>query len=183
MFGLEGTRLLANRTHCNNEKNVQPASPVISRVMSSFSRSTVVRASPEELFRFHENPHNLRCIPAPGLRILDISAADSARPGGEFTVTVRQGPLTLRWTGCWETVEAPRRLVDTGVRCPFTLWRHHHIFDPCPGGTLLTDRVEFRLPWRLGGPAGDLVCRRLVFPRMFAARHAATRAWLEGSRF
>jgi hypothetical protein len=34
----------------------------------------------------------------------------------------------------------------------------------------------------LGGPAGDLVCRLLVFPRMFAARHAATRAWFARAR-
>jgi ligand-binding SRPBCC domain-containing protein len=146
--------------------------------MPVFTRSIVVPARHEDLFRFHENPHNLRHISPPGLRILEIRAAETAHPGGEFTIAVRQGPLTLRWTGCWETVDAPRLLVDTGTRCPFALWRHHHIFDPHPDGALLTDRVEFRLPWHLGGPPGDLVCRRVVFPRLFAARHAATRAWL-----
>jgi ligand-binding SRPBCC domain-containing protein len=44
---------------------------------------------------------------------------------------------------------------------------------------MLTDRVEFRLPWHLGGPLGDLVCQNLVFPHMFAARHASTRAWFD----
>jgi len=146
--------------------------------MPAFTRSTIVPASAEELFRFHENPHNLRNISPPGLRIVEIRAAETAQPGAEFSLAVRRGPLTLRWTGRWETVEAPRRLVDTGVHCPFALWRHHHIFEPHPGGARLTDRVEFRLPWHLGGPAGDLVCRWLVFPRLFAARHAATRAWL-----
>ena len=149
--------------------------------MPAFTRSTLVAASPEELFRFHENPHNLCRIPPPGLRILDIRAEETARPGEEFTVAVRQGPLTLHWTGRWETVEPPRLLIDTGVRCPFAFWRHHHVFEPHPGGSLLTDRVEFRLPWHLGGPAGDLVCRLAVFPRMFAARHAATRAWFQRS--
>ncbi len=150
--------------------------------MPVFTRSTVVPARPDDLFRFHENPHNLRHISPPGLRILEIRATETAHPGGEFTVAVRQGPLTLRWTGCWETVEAPRLLVDTGTRCPFAFWRHHHRFEPHPDGTLLTDRVEFRLPWHLGGPPGDLVCRWLVFPRLFAARHAATRAWFAKGR-
>jgi ligand-binding SRPBCC domain-containing protein len=149
--------------------------------MPAFSRSTVVSATPDDLFRFHGNPHNLQRISPPGLRILDIRAAENAEPGGEFTVAVRQGPLTLRWIGRWETVEAPRLLVDTGVRCPFARWRHRHVFEPHPEGALLTDRVEFRLPWHLGGPAGDLVCRWLVFPRLFAARHAATRAWFARS--
>ena len=147
--------------------------------MPVFIRSTPVPASPEELFRFHENPHNLRRISPPGLRILEIRAGEGARPGEEFSIAVQQGPLTLRWTGRWETVQSPHLLIDTGVRCPFALWRHHHIFQPHPEGSLLTDRVEFRLPWYLGGPLGDVFCRLAVFPRMFAARHAATHAWFQ----
>ena len=145
--------------------------------MPVFTRSTLVPASAEDLYRFHENPHNLRRISPPGLTILEIRADETAHPGAEFALAVRQGMLALRWTGRWETAAAPRLLVDIGVKCPFALWRHHHIFEPRPEGALLTDRVEFRLPWRLGGPLGDLVCLHLVFPRMFAARHAATRAW------
>ncbi len=145
--------------------------------MPLFTRSCLLPATVAELFLFHENPHNLRHISPPGMHILEIRAGEAARPGAEFTIAVRQGPLTLRWTGRWETVESPRLLTDTGVRCPFALWRHSHIFEPHPEGALLTDRVEFRLPWLLGGPAGDLVCRLIVFPRMFASRHAATRDW------
>ena len=147
--------------------------------MPVFTRSTLVPATPEKLFRFHENPHNLRRISPPGMRILDICAEETARPGAEFVMAVRQGPFTLRWVGCWESVDFPRLLVDTGVKCPFAVWRHEHIFEPRPGGTLLTDRVEFRLPWALGGPIGDLVCRLAVFPRMFALRHEATRGFFE----
>ena len=150
--------------------------------MPVFSRSSLVPATPQELFDFHQDPHNLRRISPPGLHILEIRADHAASPGEEFTVAVQQRPLTLRWTGRWETVSAPQLLVDSGVRCPFAVWKHHHIFEPRPEGSLLTDRVEFRLPWLLGGPAGDLVCRLLVFPRMFAARHAATRAWFARAR-
>ena len=145
--------------------------------MPLFTRSCLLPATVEELFLFHENPHNLRHISPPGMHILEIRAGKAALPGAEFTIAVRQGPLTLRWTGRWETVESPRLLTDTGVRCPFVLWRHSHIFEPHPEGAFLTDRVEFRLPWLLGGPAGDLVCRLIIFPRMFASRHAATRDW------
>jgi ligand-binding SRPBCC domain-containing protein len=144
--------------------------------MPVFTLSSRVGATLPELFRFHENPHNLRALPAPGLRILDIQADRTARPGEEFTVSVRPGPLTLHWTGRWETVEPPGLLVDTGVRCPFKLWRHQHIFRPGEnGGAILTDRVEFALPWHRGGVCGDWFAQHFVFPRIFAARHAATR--------
>lgn len=142
--------------------------------MPVFTRTTTINTNPQELFRFHENPHNLRLIAPRGMQIVDIRAAVTARPGEEFTIAARQGPLRLSWTGRWEVATAPCLLIDRGMRCPFALWRHHHIFEPHGSGSLLTDRVEFRLPWRLGGPAGDLFCQLLLFPRMFAARHAAT---------
>ena len=148
--------------------------------MAVFTRSTLLRCTAEELFRFHENPHNLRRISPPGLQILEIRSEETASVGEKFTVAVRQGPIHLRWTGRWETVAAPHLLVDIGVRCPFAFWRHDHIFESRTDGTLLTDRVEFRLPWHLGGPFGELFCKYAVFPRMFAARHAATRGYLAG---
>lgn len=142
--------------------------------MAIFQHSTFVPATADELFRFHENPANLRATSPPGLRILEISAAPQARVGEEFRVAVQQGPLTLRWTGRWDFVQSPQHLVDVGVQCPFRHWRHEHLFTPAADGALLTDRVEFRLPWYLGGPLGDLIIRHLVMPRMFAARHRAT---------
>ncbi len=142
--------------------------------MPVFSRSTVLAATPAAVFTFHENPHNLRAIIPPGLEVLEITARDVASPGEKFTISIRQRPFTLRWTGRWEQVEAPRLLVDSGVRCPFRLWRHSHLFEPCPEGTRMTDRIEFRLPWHLGGPLGDWFVERWILPRMFASRHAAT---------
>jgi ligand-binding SRPBCC domain-containing protein len=141
--------------------------------MPVFVRSTRVAASPGQLFRFHENPHNLRAISPPHLRILDIRASACARPGETFSVAVKQGPLTLRWTGKWEVVEPPHLLVDSGLRCPFAHWKHAHQFAADGDGSILTDRVEFRLPWHLGGCVGDIFVARVVLPRMFAARHAA----------
>ncbi len=150
--------------------------------MPVFSLASPVAATPAELFAFHENPHNLRALPTPGMRILDIQAAPTARPGEDFSVSVRQGPLTLRWTGRWETVEAPRLLVDIAVRSPFKHWRHEHILGPeADGYSTLTDRVEFRLPWHRGGPIGDWFALKFVFPRIFAARHTATRDYFAAS--
>ena len=151
--------------------------------MSTYQRSTVLPAAPAELFSFHGDPRNLRAVSPPGLRILGIEAGEDARPGESFSVAVRQGPFVLRWQGKWEEVEPPGLLVDIGVRCPFAFWRHEHRFDPAPdNGSVLTDRVEFRLPWYLGGPIGDLFVRSFVMPGIFAARHEATRRHFTGAR-
>lgn len=144
--------------------------------MPVFQRSTNVPASPAELFRFHGDPRNLRLVAPPGLRILGIDAAPEARCGEHFRVAVKQGPLTLHWEGVWERVEPPLLLVDRGVHCPFAFWQHEHRFDPAPGGAVLTDRVEFRFSLLRGGPVADFFALHFVLPRLFAARHAATRA-------
>jgi len=151
--------------------------------MPVFERSTRVAAAPEELFRFHGNPGNLRAVSPPGLRILGIEAEEEPRVGEEFRIALGKGPIVLRWTGRWTEVAPPGLLVDDGVQTPFALWRHAHRFDPAPeGGSILTDRVEFRLRWTFGGPLGDWFAGRFLFPAMFAGRHAATRAWFDRHR-
>lgn len=151
--------------------------------MPLFERSTRVAATPGELFRFHGNPGNLRAVSPPGLPILGIESGEEPRVGGEFRIALGREPLVLRWTGRWTEVAPPGLLVDEGVRTPFALWRHEHRFEPAPGGgAILTDRVEFRLPWMLGGPLGDWFAARFLFPAMFAGRHAATRAWFDRDR-
>lgn len=144
--------------------------------MPVFQKSIFLPTTPARLFRFHGDPHNLRFVSPPGLRILEIRAASEAQKGDHFLVAVKEGPLTLRWEGVWEHVEPPVLLVDRGVRCPFNFWRHEHRFDPAPNGAVLTDLVEFRLSWLRGGPVADWIALQFVFPRIFAARHAATRA-------
>jgi ligand-binding SRPBCC domain-containing protein len=147
--------------------------------MALDTRRSTIAATPAELFLFHQNPHNLRLLPV-GRQILEIRAEETASPGREFALTIRQGPLHLSWVGRWERVEPPHLLLDVGVRCPFALWRHEHRFEEAADGALLTDRIEFRLPWHRGGPAGDWVAQKTVFPRMFAARHEATGRFFAG---
>ncbi len=143
--------------------------------MPVYTRRSLMPATPGQLFHFHENPHNLRLLPAVGLQVVEIEAERIAAAGGKFAVAIRQGPFMLRWTGRWERVEYPHLLVDVGIRCPFAFWRHEHRFEAAAEGATLTDRIEFRLPWRRGGPAGDWVAQRIILPGMFAARHEATR--------
>jgi ligand-binding SRPBCC domain-containing protein len=146
--------------------------------MAVFETSSKIPAPAEDLFRFHGNPHNLRAVSPPGMRIIEIRAEEEPRIGEDFHGAVALGPLRLRWAGKWVEIEYPRLLVDAGMKCPFALWRHEHRFEPtADGGSVLTDRVEFRMPWHSGGPIADWFIKIFVFPVVFAGRHAATLAW------
>ncbi|WP_029291241.1 SRPBCC family protein [Cellulomonas sp. HZM] len=55
--------------------------------------------------------------------------------------------------------ERPRRFVDEQVSGPFRRWWHEHRFEPVPGGTLMTDVVEYVSP---AGSVGRLVDRAVL---------------------
>ena len=60
--------------------------------------------------------------------------------------------------------------MDRGqMRGPYQTWIHRHTFGPTETGTLMKDRVDYRLPfWPLGEWALPFVRRRVL--RIFAYR-------------
>ncbi|HWS54218.1 MAG TPA: SRPBCC family protein [Pyrinomonadaceae bacterium] len=76
--------------------------------------------------------------------------------GPDETVTweARFLGVKLRMTSRIVAFERPRAFADEMQRGPFRRWRHTHLFEPCGGGTLMRDRVEFASPL---GPLGALV--------------------------
>jgi ligand-binding SRPBCC domain-containing protein len=144
---------------------------------SLFERSVLLAAPPEEVYAFHEDPRNIVKISPPSLRVEKVECTVPARAGEEFRLRVSQFGLPLEWIGYWDEAVPCSRLVDGARKSPFRHWRHHHLFAEVPGGTLMTDRVEYALPFGMIGRLLDRTVMRLVFAAMFAARHRATRKY------
>lgn len=144
--------------------------------MPSFERSVEIEAPVEAVFAFHEHPDALKMLsPAfPPLRVLRRSGGLEA--GAE--VDLKIGPMT--WRARHTAYERNRLFVDEQVRGPFKRWVHQHVFEALgPARSRLTDRVTFELP---GGRLMNLIARPFVIfglRRMFAHRHAVTRAACE----
>lgn len=58
------------------------------------------------------------------------------------------------WKTLIENWEPNKKFVDRQLKGPYSLWHHTHEFVPLAGGTLMRDRVLYRLPF---GVLGDLV--------------------------
>ena len=144
---------------------------------SLFERSVLLAAPPEEVYAFHEDPRNIVKISPPSLRVEKVECTVPARVGEEFRLRVSQFGLPLEWIGYWDEAVPCSRLVDGARKSPFRHWRHHHLFAKAPGGTLMTDRVEYALPFGFLGRLLNATVMRLVFAAMFAARHRATRKY------
>jgi ligand-binding SRPBCC domain-containing protein len=51
--------------------------------------------------------------------------------------------LPIRWQSRISEWEPPVRFVDEQIRGPYRFWHHEHVFEPCAGGTLCRDIVDY----------------------------------------
>ena len=120
----------------------------------------------EEAWAFFSAAANLGKITPPdmGFHIRSMHPAQGISEGQRITYTVR--PLfgvPLRWVTAITRVEAPHTFTDEQLKGPYALWRHTHSFEAVPGGTVVIDQVEYRMPL---GPLGELAWRLFVRKRL-----------------
>jgi len=131
--------------------------------------------TPEIAWEFFSAPGNLARITPPWLDFRVISdPPPDIYPG--LLIIYRISPLpgiTSNWISVITRVERPRCFVDEQSKGPYRLWRHRHDFEAVEGGVLMTDHVEYALPF---GLFGNLAHRPIVRPRLekiFAYRRKA----------
>jgi len=146
-----------------------------------FSKQSVIRASPERVFGFHEQPDALKRLTPPWEPTRVVSAAADLRVGSTALIETRMfGLLHVRWLARHTAYDPPRMFEDVQVEGPFRAWRHRHFVEPHPSGALLRDEVEYEPPL---GALGRLATPFVIEPRLrrlFDYRHEVTRAWCEG---
>ena len=67
--------------------------------------------------------------------------------------------IPLTWVTEITEVDEPLNFVDTQLKGPYAIWRHRHTFEAVPGGTLMSDHVEYALPL---GVLGELAHKAFV---------------------
>ena len=145
-----------------------------------FVRETFIRATPERVFAFHEQPDALKLLTPPWETSRVIQAAQISQVGSRAIIETKIfGPVKRRWVAEHTVYDPPRMFADVQVKGPFRSWRHRHIVEPRPGGAILRDEIDYEPPfWLLGRTAAPL----LVVPRLqklFDYRHEVTRQWCE----
>jgi hypothetical protein len=120
-----------------------------------FEAEQVVARPVDEVFPFFAVPENLERITPPWLRFrLVARTTPDVREGTELTYRLRIHGIPVAWRSRIVEWDPHRRFVDLQVRGPYRLWHHTHTFAPHARGTLLGDRVRYRLPF---GALGDLL--------------------------
>lgn len=142
-----------------------------------FVKESVIEASAEKVFAFHEAPDAFERLQPPWQTTEIVQPPVSLEVGTRVILKVKLGPF-------WQTIvaehvayEPGRMFADRMVEGPFAHWLHRHVVTPKgPNRCVLTDDIEYELPLGLLGRAfGGWFARRNL-ERMFTYRHQVTRA-------
>jgi ligand-binding SRPBCC domain-containing protein len=146
----------------------------------TFIRESVIAASPERVFAFHELPDALARLTPPWESSRVIRMAKISEAGSEAIIETRiLGLLPVRWVARHTAYDPPRMFEDVQIKGPFRYWRHRHLVEPHAMGARLRDEIEYEPPL---GLFGRISAPFLIIPRLeklFDYRHAATREWCE----
>jgi ligand-binding SRPBCC domain-containing protein len=146
-----------------------------------FVKESLIRATPERVFAFHEQPDALALLLPPWESARVVQPAKISEVGSQAVVeTSVFGPLTMRWIAEHTLYDPPHVFEDIQIKGPFRSWRHRHIIEPHADGAVLRDQIDYELPLGFLGRAFAplLVERRLQ--KLFDYRHEVTRKWCDG---
>jgi ligand-binding SRPBCC domain-containing protein len=113
-----------------------------------------------EVFDLFGDALNLERITPPWLNFHVVTARPIEM--GEGTLLeyrLRLHGVPVRWRTRITSWEPPHRFVDEQISGPYALWEHTHTFEPDGEGTVIRDRVRYRIGF---GPLGSLALRLFV---------------------
>jgi ligand-binding SRPBCC domain-containing protein len=137
-------------------------------------REQVVPVAPEAAWVFFADARNLEAITPGFLRFRVVTPGPIAMGEGaliEYRLRLRRLPIS--WLTRIDVWEPGRRFVDRQLRGPYALWHHTHTFAPHAEGTLMRDRVRYRLPLGILGALARLVLVRRDLDAIFDFRRDA----------
>jgi ligand-binding SRPBCC domain-containing protein len=146
----------------------------------TFVKESMLEATPEAVFAFHEDPDALERLTPPWEPVEVVESSGSIGPGSRVVLRMRVGPFPVHWLAVHTEYDPPHLFVDEQESGPFARWTHRHRFLATGNGrTRLRDEIEFEPPLGWIGRAllGGFLRRKLE--RTFAYRHEVTRRAVE----
>ncbi len=104
-------------------------------------------AKSAELFDFFGDAFQLERITPPWLSFhVDTPAPIEMKSGTLIDYRLKLRSIPIRWRTEISTWNPPNSFTDKQLKGPYSLWEHHHTFEPTEHGTRVTDRVFYRVP-------------------------------------
>ena len=125
-----------------------------------FTTTQTILMPRDEVFEFFASPRNLEAITPPWLqfRIVEQST-EEVHEETRLTYRLNLHGLPMNWVSRISEWIPGERFVDEQISGPYAMWHHTHTFQDFNGGTLIGDRVVYRLPL---APFGEWIAGRFV---------------------
>ena len=117
----------------------------------------------ERAFEFFGDAFQLEAITPPWLRFHVLTPRPiEMRAGTLIDYRLRLHGIPVKWRTEISVWEPPIRFVDRQISGPYAVWIHEHTFEEQDGGTLVRDRVTYRIPYgrMIGGLANRILVKR-----------------------
>jgi len=148
-----------------------------------FVKQSVIRASPERVFEFHEQANVLSLLIPLWESARVIQPAKISEVGTEAIIETQiVGPIKVRWVARHTLYDPPRLFEDVQVKGPFRSWRHRHIIESHLEGAILRDEIDYEPPLGFLGRAVAPILVQKRLQKLFEYRHDVTRRWCEGKK-
>jgi uncharacterized protein len=114
-----------------------------------------IDGTPESHFPFFSAAENLEKITPPWLHFkITKKSSETMGSGLLIDYKLRIKGLPVKWRTRIEDWSPPHKFVDTQLKGPYKIWHHTHQFDALGTGTLMTDRVRYKMKvWPFGDVA------------------------------
>lgn len=129
-----------------------------------FQRKQLIQLPIDELWDFISSPKNLQKITpsSMGFEITSENIPDKIYAG--MLIRYKIAPLLglkMTWVTEITQVEEGRYFVDEQRVGPYKIWHHQHFLEVTPEGTLMTDIVSYKPPFKiLGNLANQALIKR-----------------------
>ena len=111
-----------------------------------------ISRSMEEAFNFFQNEKNLEKITPPSLNFRVLKkTTDRIEKGTLIDYKLKINGIPIKWRTLITAWNPPYSFSDQQLRGPYNKWDHTHNFTPLGAGTLMEDRVIYKLPLGLIG--------------------------------
>lgn len=132
------------------------------------------------VFDFFSRAENLGRITPPwmGFELRTPTPIDM-HAGARIDYRIRLAGVPISWRTRIDAWEPGVRFVDSQERGPYRHWEHLHEFVEHAGGVLMTDRVDYALPFGWIGEAAHVLFVRATLSAIFDYRYAACAKLLE----
>ena len=102
----------------------------------------------DKVFAFFSDAQNLDLITPPWVHFRTVTPGPmEIHLGTLIDYKLRIHGFPVRWRSEITAWEPPLRFVDEQVRGPYRLWIHEHTFAQRDGNTLVSDRVQYAVPF------------------------------------